>query len=277
MGLKLEIFIGQPDTHYRDFLHEWYYNAINVYVSEQRHLPIDKYGRPFRAGSLATFKLSLLHHVNLPPPYSDCQYADSMDTEITNAMRNLNMPYYRYNCISFCQQKLTYDQSGCYYMTYPNIFNLSLCHTFNQTKYNHYLDVDDSVCPSQCPAECEEYLYDFEVSYSDYPSVNNAHKIIQNRHSRFARLFGTANVSYDVFKQSVARFHFYFDELVVTEIIESPSLSEVDFVSNLGNFFGLFLGLSVMSFVELFDLAISIPTVVVNHYKSKIRDSFFIV
>ena len=80
------------------------------------------------------------------------------------------------------------------------------------------------ICPIICPLECQQYTYEYDVSLSD----------------------------------------FYFDDLVITEITASPSVQFVDLISNIGGFFGLFVGLSVLSFVELIELAVNITRIIIN-------------
>ena len=46
----------------------------------------------------------------------------------------------------------------------------------------------------------------------------------------------------------------FYDSLSLIEVTEYPKLSLVDFISNMGGTFGLFLGMSVLSFLELVEI-----------------------
>ena len=263
-GLYMELFTGLPDDYYDFYLREWEYNSVNLYISSQGHIPMDIYGRPFKAGSAASVKLFNSHYANLPDPYSNCQYAENMNTDLVKNIRNANISYDRYNCVAFCQQILAFNASGYYYMNYPNPFGLRLCETYDECMSIEDAVIDDSVCSLMCPPECEQYTYEYDVSLSDFPSFNYAYKLINDRHDHFKRLFQTENITYDMFKKSVSSFHFYFDELVIKEITASPSVVFVDLISNIGGIFGLFVGLSVLSFVEIIELAFNITNIIIK-------------
>ena len=261
----MELFTGLPDDYYDFYLRQWEYTSINLYISPQGHLPIDKYARPFKPGTAASIKLYLTHSIDLPSPYSNCQYTQNMNSDVVKSIRKANISYDRYNCIAFCQQQILYNVSSCYYMTYPNIFNHSLCQSYDQCMRNRDADLDDAECPILCPPECEQYEFDYDVSLSEFPSRSYSHKLIRNRSDSFKRLFKTDNITYDMVKKSVASFYFYFDELVITEIEQSPSIEFVDLISNIGGIFGLFVGLSVLSFVEIIELSISLVKILTKY------------
>lgn len=53
-------------------------------------------------------------------------------------------------------------------------------------------------------------------------------------------------------KESMVSFFIYFDELISTQIDESESWTLVDLVANIGGHLGLFVGISMLTFGELF-------------------------
>lgn len=95
-----------------------------------------------------------------------------------------------------------------------------------------------------CPVECEQQFYDYQVSYSDFPSRNYAHKLINDRREHFTRLFQTDNITYDMVKKSTMSMFFYYDTLLVNKIQETPSLTLLDLIANIGGLFGLFIGMT---------------------------------
>lgn len=260
VGLYMELFTGLRDDNFNEFLYEYLYEAINIYVSDQGHLPIDKLGRPFEPGKSARINLALTRFVN--QPLSKCEYAASIDTEIASRMRRFNMSYDRYNCITLCQQMLAQNTSGCHFMPYPNIFDARECLTVEEGLRNRNANFDDSSCTSLCPSECEQHLYAYQVSFFDFPSRNHAYKRIHDNFEKFNRRFGyRENVTFDELKKSVSSFYFYFDDLVVTEIVESRATEFVDLIANIGGILGLFIGLTFLSFVELFELALLVISI----------------
>lgn len=226
-----------------------------MFISDQGHLPLDKYGRPIKPGVAASISLTLTHYHNLPAPYTQCQYADTIDTEIVRNMRRANLSYDRFNCITLCQQFLAANESGCYNMVYPNVYNINPCQNFDEYFRNRDASVDLNVCPKWCPPECQQLVYRSEISYTEFPTRNYAYKLLQNRNDFYSRLFQTKNITYDMFKKSVTSMYIYFEDLIITEIVESPSVQFVDLISNIGGLVGLFIGFSVLTLVEFIELA----------------------
>ena len=200
------------------------FDGIYIYVSDQGHTPIWKNMRSFKAGSSVSINIALTHFANLPAPYSNCQHTNNIDTEIVQKMREFNITYDRFNCLIYCQQMLNYYGMGCFRAFLTNIYQVKICKTLQELDDNQAYVFDDRVCPIMCPAECEQNSYDFEASFSEFPSKNYAYKLINDRYDHFTNLFHTKNITYDLIKKSVSSYYFYFDDLVVTEIIESPSI-----------------------------------------------------
>ena len=61
------------------------------------------------------------------------------------------------------------------------------------------------------------------------------------------------NKSYS-FINRAAHITLYFKELKYTEVSEMPKMTTANVISNIGGTFGLFLGLSLMSFFEILQL-----------------------
>lgn len=167
------------------------------------------------------------------------------------------MSYDQHNCMTLCSELLNYNEIGCYSMSLPNIYNLSQCSTQSQfwARYNELPPPQgiNNDCTRMCPSECERTSYDARtLSYCDFPSRNYASKLLDERRDHFVRLFNTENITYDMFAKSVTSLRVFFeDELVLTDITQSPVLDLVDLLSMIGGYLGLFIGMSVLSFVDL--------------------------
>ncbi len=77
-----------------------------------------------------------------------------------------------------------------------------------------------------CPAECDNEEYSINQA-TNMPRTDNITKLL-----------------------------LYIEELKFAEINEYPKITEADVVSNIGGTLGLFLGLSLLSFVEIFEIII---------------------
>lgn len=159
-------------------------------------------------------------------------------------------------------------------MRYPEIFNASPCNTqdqFEQIKQLSY-NLDLSECASLCPYECFTEDYSLSISYTDYPSWDYYYQAVNTRSDFYNALFNTTDISeitYDMFKASSASLFLYYDDLVDTQITESPSLTSITLISNVGGILGLFIGVSILSFVEFIELAIEFLIIVRDDRREK--------
>ena len=114
-----------------------------------------------------------------------------------------------------------------------------------------------------CPIECESKQYSLEISTEDYPTRNHAKLIM---HSMVERLKNRANVkrsssnnlTYQQIKERFASVYSRFDSLSLDQKIEEPAVPFMMFIANIGGTVGLFLGLSFLSVIEIFDLGVFI-------------------
>ena len=55
-------------------------------------------------------------------------------------------------------------------------------------------------------------------------------------------------------KQSVLKLNIFYDSLEYEYITEKPKMNLVDLLANIGGTLGLCLGISVLSFIEIFEI-----------------------
>ena len=60
-------------------------------------------------------------------------------------------------------------------------------------------------------------------------------------YDRYLNLFGTINITYEMFKASVFNVTVTFKQIKYTEIVEMSIMTAVDLISNIGGIFGLFI------------------------------------
>lgn len=98
-----------------------------------------------------------------------------------------------------------------------------------------------------CPEECG--LVEFKVFqyFSTYP--NKAYAMdLKKRIKQFA------NLSIETIRESMVLVNVNYETMVTTVIRETPAMPLPTLLGNLGGQLGLFLGMSVLSFVELFEM-----------------------
>jgi hypothetical protein len=60
----------------------------------------------------------------------------------------------------------------------------------------------------------------------------------------------------------------FYDRLSFNEITEKPSFTFVDLISNVGGTFGLFIGISLLSFLEIVEIIYELLSI---YFKNKER------
>jgi acid-sensing ion channel 5 len=111
----------------------------------------------------------------------------------------------------------------------------------------------DEICPNECPAECNALSYAYSTSFSHYPAKPYANQLLQDP-KIIARFDDPTTASYDKLKNNILAVNIYFDNLESTQIYESEQTLLVDLIAGIGGTLGLFLGVSMLSFFEIFEI-----------------------
>jgi hypothetical protein len=110
-----------------------------------------------------------------------------------------------------------------------------------------------------CPIECEYSGYNYKLSVSEYPTKRYADYLLAKNENIRSKL---ANASYEKLRQSISKIRIFYDEMVHTVISEDVKIEVADFVASVGGILSLFLGLSFLTLVELFEIMIKIAIII---------------
>lgn len=119
-----------------------------------------------------------------------------------------------------------------------------------------------SFCLSQCPLECETVSFTYKKE--SWPLDENAvSSLYYNRTKDFLE---STNSSYsihsvDSLKRTILDVYLYYEDLSYTEITQIPKMSVTNLISDIGGTFGLFLGLSLLSLVEIAHIIVALVKV----------------
>ena len=162
----------------------------------------------------------------------------------------------RFNC-----QELYYPNIGFTNETCPTLFDSLNASDYRQKYYDE--PENDMLCSKSCRDECEYLNYDTVVSNSLFPSSKYSQVIIANENisKNFDDNNNDNNIDssssmpdYDTIKSGVVAASVYYSAEMYNRIREKPSTEFEVFVSNLGGNLGLFLGISLLSFIELIEV-----------------------
>lgn len=188
------------------------------------------------------------------------------------------------DCHDMCKQKRIESSCKCYYPGLLRIdLNLPPCSDsdMKQVKcveevYIHVFDDEfNKECNQLCPLECDKMIFSTVYSQLNQMSVERARLYLINPligPKINATLSFYSNQSwYEVVTKSVVRFNVFYDSLSLLEVSEKPNFTFVDLISSMGGTFGLFLGISVLSVLELVEFVFEVILVTWN--RRKIRQS----
>ena len=117
----------------------------------------------------------------------------------------------------------------------------------------HVGDFVDTHCMPLCPLECSLYRYDLHKSLDRYPSDSYVEHTLRTN-----PILRTHFANHTDFKlnlaQNVVKFTVKFDSLAYLEARESKQTSWFGLLAELGGHFHLFVGMSLLSVIELFEL-----------------------
>jgi hypothetical protein len=71
-------------------------------------------------------------------------------------------------------------------------------------------------------------------------------------------VFSTVDNSYDAYEKDIALMHIYFKRTTVFQMGSQATMTWIDFLSQVGGLLGLCIGISILTFIELFWLCLRI-------------------
>ena len=135
---------------------------------------------------------------------------------------------------------------GCYSVKYPMVKQSPACS--NQSQYDCGLHAIDSYfettreeCEKDCPLECDGVRFDKTLSSLSFPSDQWI--------SFYQSFYNSSRI-----KEDVLALDIYLENPEYTKIIQSPKLTPYDLLAQIGGSLGMFLSLSIFTFVELAEL-----------------------
>ena len=275
-GLSMQLFIGLPDDFNKN-------TGFSVYIHNYTFDPIITSQQPIYVspGTMTNLKVERQFNIKLEKPYNECKSnllnPNDYDSFIYKYMASSSSSnrYNQNDCYDLCQAKYIIDNCN-------KLMNLSytwLLKSTNDTKFleclnnkqEEFFDKDvTEYCSPFCPLECNTIKYDISFKSMQYPSKNYALELANN--SKIRSFFPKGyNITQDDLKQSILFLNIYYDDLSYTVITESPKILIVNLVSNIGGILGLFVGISFLSFGELFEMFFEIIFIICEKKTQKIR------
>lgn len=271
-GLQLELYVGNIYNQQYS-----YKSGIRLNVHNQSILSFPKdegINVPTGLQTDIVIKRTIISH--LSSPYSNClkDPVDYTQNVILKTMLNnftsATSVYKQSYCLKVCLQQYIINYCGCYDYSFPilNTTNLRGCFELNEidcirSTYLKYIkNNQDNYCYAMCPIECNEIQYDLQISTSSYPTewysnlMKNDMNFIELVNS--TQPFRNYSLDYSFLKQNTLLVNVFYDKMLYTSISETPSMTVDTLIATFGGNLGLFLGVTVLSLVETFEIIFNI-------------------
>ncbi len=289
-GLSLIMYLESDNG---DFMYNGTYytfgNVVNAAgVRVQIHPPNTKpspmdHGFDIPPGYSSSVGVNAVKHERLGEPYSECR--ESTDWELGNGQ----YVYSSHACLMQCQQTHIMDLCDCISADLPippaaQARNLNYCGHFNpeypQTFFDNlsceidiaqqFMQREDVQEACQCLSPCSEYVYDTKISFSAWPMDLTQESFFTTyvmNHPEAHRLKAKENLSnfnltelifYGFIRKNFLRLNVYLESLVVLEYIERGSYTFYSLWSDIGGSFGLWIGMSFLTWCEVIELILKL-------------------
>ena len=220
-----------------------------------------------------------------PSPYSNCGVRndnslaiDLPDRQIFDLLIESNYSYTRKACLSLCAQVRTTQVCNCnsnrinYKMA--NFTDCSLEIELNCAQQNVWNQIEslNAYCSKKCPLECSQLVYDVSFNYGslslqdyNYVSVvgmafwcyyNAIYRGQPVPSADWCKHFLTSSPYLGFFFKDVVQVAIGYESLAYIESQEEPKITGDYLLGQIGGHLNFFLGMSLLSVIEIFELAI---------------------
>jgi hypothetical protein len=210
----------------------------------------------------------------LGKPYSVCEkdvYKSPSKSFILQFMlKQKNRTYRQKDCLALLLQNYINEKCGCSLVSLGNLHNAPGCAVDSwdcaeETTSDYYKNQIEVKYANLCPVECDSIDYDMTTSLSR-PFTNNFQGSLVKRFKTLAKQNYTGleikrfveNSTSEYVANSVIQMYVYYNYLHYSQLDELPKYTPIKLVSNIGGALGLFLGVSILSLLELVELIIEI-------------------
>lgn len=197
-------------------------------------------------------------------PYSDCNVdlrSDKFESRFSLKLKRNNQTYKQEFCFEVVYTHVSLEKCGCVDSNlFYDPYEIKICRSLKEIKcIQNVYNVDlvqnrfNGIFDSECPLECYSDFYTARTSFNNFPTYAYARNLLTHPVvNRFWQM--NKSMTVDDVKKSVSRVNIHLDDLKYTLLTEVATMTILNLISNTGGLFGLFLGMSLMSLIEIFEL-----------------------
>ena len=246
----LELFLGPipNENKYPTFSSK----GLRVFVHNSSYLSKSAEEIFVRAGEHVNIAIKKTFTHKEPSPYSDCIDLKDFKSLFYDFVKDSNAEYHQKDCFELCLQSIIIENCQCFMTVLPTFGNSVPCSNSSQTdcSLKHFSLSNDYIknkCNQGCPKECAAIKYDLTLSSFEYPSEQffNALKSDSDQY---------VHTNFDEYRRTHLVINIFLPSFEYTEIGEMPKITIIDLISGTGGALGIFLGLSIFSFIEILEI-----------------------
>jgi hypothetical protein len=271
-GFQLELFVGNP-AHINSLS---FSSGVHLFIHNQSSRINTNLGLNVATGFSTDIVLSKTVHKRLPYPYSKCQNnLDSFDSELYRTIIDSGYLYTQTECFNLCIQQQIIRRCNCCDTNIPPLYNVHPCSTFRDLGcvylvFLNFVKELKSTCEAKCPLECETVFFTTTQSLSKYPSLAYGDYLLRDE-KMLNRFDNQSNLTISDLRDAILALSIYIDSYEYTQINEIQGQTLLDLVASCGGTFGLFIGISFLSILEIFEVVLRSFTIFVKGWKIKYR------
>ncbi|RNA01929.1 amiloride-sensitive sodium channel subunit gamma [Brachionus plicatilis] len=261
-GLRLELFAGFLDQD----LSLTRSTGIHLFIHNHSAAIFSQYDSISLSNGFDTdIVVSQEHSHKLSKPHSNCikdpTSFDSFQSGLYRKSIEMFGRYQQKTCLIMCYDEFIKDTFGCYYPGAIEAKSATFCDyqvfLLATNAYKNFSSSGQSwKCFDKCPNECDTVKFNFKISQANFPTPFYSQLMIENHkyYPNQARNFS----SYEMVKKSVVAVNVYHDDISLTLVQETPAMNINQLISNIGGILGICVGMSILSFVEIFDILLKL-------------------
>jgi hypothetical protein len=232
--------------------------GLKVLINNQSFTPhIDDSFISIEPGKETDIAVDRTFTSNMPKPYSSCtDLTKGFNSELYNFITKSNRTYRQIDCIDLCLQRYIQNRCNCFYTPFPKMYPASPCLNLTQIDCFRKSYSDIINCDIDCPLECDSVTYNLQLSSLTYPSLEYGSLFANDTtpEEYFSDSYSVNFSSYALLREYFYSINIYYSSLKYTYLSESPQTTVFGLLSSLGGSLGMFLGLSVFSLLEVFEI-----------------------
>ena len=231
---------------------------LTIYINNQSEKI--KYNRGIVIPSVGETSLVLDREIEerLPEPYSNCKLDYTFELGENDILKQTTFTYFETECYSLCKIRKIFDICG-HLTEYESNFK------YYFTNHELFESIQDELIQT-CTALDSRLIASVEEQFSKL----GEHKICEELCS-----FPCREIRYKVmpyannFKYEIGKVNIFYRKFEHTKIIHLPKTSFEELLGLIGGTLGIFMGCSLISFLEISEIFLTILAIFFSGYKIK--------